>query len=356
MKVLVGGWHPGSVTMTTSVVKELRARGTPTVVAAYGLGYKFFRKYGIEPDLIVKSADPATARQLVGDVRPTTVLTGTSSMPDPKNPHAIENELTLAARQQTGQSILTVGILGFWENYLSKFAELDLTKTPPGIVKRFKYMRDVVCVVDDRAFQEMVELGFDPGKLKVTGNPYYAMAAQKRRTYKDGGPPRVLFASDPVQEYFGTEFGFNEKTILRHTFKALAEIARERKQQYVLKIRKHPLEKEDTVLPDDPMMKVIRDDSGNPHDAILDCMFTVGMVSNMLVEARLLGRCAISAQVNRRKGAAEQLPTNQKGITSIALTFGELKDQIKAALDGALKQKEMPVQPDAVNRIIEELK
>ncbi len=111
---------------------------------------------------------------------PDIVLLGTSGGP------SIEKEATVRWRGV----VPTVAVLDFWSNYWQRFSG------PGG--KDFRYLPDMVCVMDDIARDEMLAEGFPPERLAVTGNPHFDHFADGV-TREGEDPRRILFISQPIR-------------------------------------------------------------------------------------------------------------------------------------------------------------
>lgn len=170
-KIIATSWHPGGTEALIPVVKKLKEdKGLETVVVAHdyseqllkkeGIPYRTIKDYGISE--ITLDSMKELLEQEKQDLEPSLVITGTSS-PNLGEKDAIEKNLILAAKES---DIKTISLLDFWSEYVEKFSNMT-----EGI--KFQYLPDKIAVLDEYAKDEMIELGFPPKKLVVTGNPSF---------------------------------------------------------------------------------------------------------------------------------------------------------------------------------------
>ncbi len=348
MRVLAAAWHPGSINAITPVINKLKSRNEKVAVVGYKETSSVFKRYGIFPDIILDNMRPETIMDLLSKRNPSSILTGLA-VPDAQHPFCLEQEITLAAKQS---GVKSVGVLDFWANYIERVSKTDPSSRQ--IFKKFAYLPDIVCVMDEFAKNEMLEQGFPESHLLVTGNPYFLHVKNRAENLDvKENPHQVLFCSEPIALHYGHSLGFDEKSILYSVFKVLSLIGRNRNAHYNLVVRKHPREKPvDISGLESNFVSVICDNDSDLHAQIMSSRVAVSPFSTVLIEARILGKYAISAQIGRKENAPEYLITNKLGITSLATSEVKLLHLINLAIDGNLKQKEMHVPNDCIDKVI----
>ena len=239
------------------------------------------------------------------------LITGTSHY------EAFEPRLWQIARSAGGVSL---AVNDAWTNIAPRFAEAR---------------PDFVGALDPGQAEELVALGFAPGQVRVTGQPWLADLVRRRDEVLARGPAaprhadgrvRVLFVSEPIASDVAAgsnaPFGFDEFDSFALLHAAAAEAARMGPAPAVA-IRFHPYE--------DPRQFLRRLESLAPaaggevlrspaeDDAqrwLLWADLVVGIGSTLLLEAIALGRPVVSLQPGRtredtfiasRRGFAEAL-------------------------------------------------
>ena len=165
MKVLLSAQDPGGANAVIPVAVEMQKRGDAVVAMAEGAARDMCAARGIA---LSDMSDP--------DV----ILFGTSGG------ESVEKRVLLQMRGKAP----TVAVLDFWSNYWQRFSG-------PG-TKDFKYLPDMVCVMDDIARDEMLAEGFPPERIAVTGNPHFDHFADGI-TRESEDQKRVLFISQPIR-------------------------------------------------------------------------------------------------------------------------------------------------------------
>ena len=165
MKVLLSAQDPGGANAVIPVAVELQKRGDAVAAMAEGAARDMCAARGIA---LSDMSDP--------DI----VLLGTSGG------ESVEKRVLLQMRGKAP----TVAVLDFWSNYWQRFSG-------PG-TKDFKYLPDMVCVMDDIARDEMLAEGFPPERIAVTGNPHFDHFADGI-TRESEDQKRVLFISQPIR-------------------------------------------------------------------------------------------------------------------------------------------------------------
>lgn len=198
--------------------------------------------------------------------------------------------------------IKTISILDYWCNYTERFKELP----------------DEIIVMDKLAFDEMKEEGFDPGILKIMGNPAFdELASYLNRPYKK----RVLYVSQEILEK--DKFGFSEYQVFEDI----------KKLSYVFKfcdfyVRIHPREDLDKY---DLSSWMQYDEIDNLHESIDKSDLIIGMNSIALLYGVLFRKKVISYQPNLK--VKDPLISNRTGVSYGVYDFESFKDTLLKELD-----------------------
>ncbi len=214
------------------------------------------------------------------------------------------------------KKIKTIAILDFWVNYRDRFSEKN---------GDFKYLPDIVCVMDKRAKKEMVDEGFDPSKLIVTGNPYFDYFSQKIKKNKEK-KNKILFISQPYSE-IKNNLGYDEFVVLNDLVGALNEL----NCSYSLILRPHPREgvaKFKGYSKGNNNVKI--DNKTSIEKLISDCGLIIGMNSMVLFQAAIYGKRVISYQPDL--GSKDALPSNGYGLSILIKKRKDLLRLIKKYL------------------------
>ena len=309
-KILATSWHPGGVNAIMPVIKRLRDEGAYDVVVighgysesmfgAAGVEYRAIRDYGIE-DAALGSMD-----RLLQAESPDLVLTGTSTQSNDQR-HVIEQTATLAGKARGRK---TLAVLDFWGNYWQRFSD---AYDPDG---RFKYLPDKVAIMDEIARKAMLEEGFTPEVLVVTGNPHFddlallakGYDAEKRRTARQAagaseGERVVMYATDVTSDLERLGWGFTDLDCMRMLCRGILAAESDGYCVY-LAVKKHPRETEQNMsalLECAASHGVRASQTGyDTKQLALASDLVVAPASTVLVEATLMGRDALSIQPGR---------------------------------------------------------
>lgn len=260
----------------------------------------YFQKKNIRVQIL----DPSSEKQVKTVLqfqKPNVVLLGTSLGP------SLEHHFIVECRKK---GIPTVAFLDSWVLYAERF-------TDPETGEKFKYLPDRICVTDTAAREEMIEEGFSPEMIYVTGNPYLDQLAERNnhidRTetrnnfLKQKGllsETRILsFLSQPIDTTFSNptwnhrQLGYTQWQVLEMIMAALKKISVDSEKPFVLIVRPHPKEaasRYQTWLGQAYPFPMIVEEQMDLHDllGISDCV--LGMFSTSLVEAYLMDKSVIS--------------------------------------------------------------
>ena len=323
MKVLALAGDAGGARTLSPVLKRLASQpGVTLQVQAYAAAVEIWRREGWPVSPVDISAVATCDR----------VLLGTSWQPEQWELEAIS-----AARKA---DIRSVSVLDSWVNYRVRFLN-----------RRGEFvLPDAIAVMDESARAEMVGEGFPSERLAVTGHPgfdelerFCSLEAQTTARAKvakalnailplpagegwgEGDrPPNAeganlqpllfLFASQPISQMAdGASWGFDEHLVLADFIAALDGVLRDHHQKAVLLVKRHPRETGALILPSATSLTIhIVDDSlGDYRELVTASDFVLGMNSNLLLEACLLGKPVVSYQPGLLR--PDPLPSNRLG-------------------------------------------
>ncbi len=328
MKVLALAGDAGGARALSPVLRRLAAQPDISLhVQAYAAAVEVWRREGWPVVPVDDSAVSSCDR----------LFLGTSWQPE-----QWELEAIAAARQA---SVRSVSVLDSWVNYRVRFVD-----------RRGEFvLPNAIAVMDESARTEMLAEGFPSERLAVTGHPGFdelerfhsaeAQAAARERISRalripltpslspsggegarragegvSGGPsvsslpPLFLFASQPISQMAdGASWGFDEHQVLADLIAALDATLRAHGQKAVLLVKRHPRETGELVLPNAASLDihVVDDLLGDYRELVAASDFVLGMNSNLLLEACLLGKSVVSYQPGLLR--PDPLPSNRLG-------------------------------------------
>ncbi len=217
--------HPRGMNALVPVLKQLVADenlevlifGQQFTVAALqtvGLPFMPLSEMGL-PDVSCQSMEV-----LLAAAAPDLILLGTAAQQETEE--LIEHSLVQAGRKA---KIPTLSVLDFWAGYVRRF-------TDQRTGQELDCLPDKIAVMDSIAKHEMLDLGFPPEKLVVTGNPHYDNLAQKGQNFscqdrqkireKIGFlPGTVFFFAGNVFEIEKEQYGYWDLDIINLIIHAL---------------------------------------------------------------------------------------------------------------------------------------
>ncbi|KAF0180018.1 MAG: hypothetical protein FD161_1031 [Limisphaerales bacterium] len=134
-------------------------------------------------------------------------------------------------------------------------------------------------------------------------------------------PLLLLFASQPISQMAdGASWGFDEHLVLSDIIAALDATLRGQGQQAVLLVKRHPREMSELTLPKTAALSthVVDDSLGDYRELVAASDFVLGMNSNLLLEACLLGKPVVSYQPGLLR--PDPLPSNRLGWSRAVTT------------------------------------
>jgi hypothetical protein len=212
------------------------------------------------------------------DRRPDLLVVGTSVG------MSLEKRATAMARTR---GIPVIAILDFWSNYVLRFSD-------PGTTN-LAYLPDTILVMDQECKREMIQEGFDPKRIIVTGSPAFERFGRARRQHGTA----IVFFSQPFSELrsqdSGMDFGFDEVQVFRDVISALEAL----RVTVPVIVKHHPRTVRRDVF--SSIIKAssldIREDETTPAAELIgQAAHVIGMNTVALFEAALAGASVLSYQ------------------------------------------------------------
>lgn len=313
-RIIVVSSDPGVTNALLPVVRELLSRGVGIYIIASGPAVKIWQQAQCNCDcnILDDSVSESEAIPIIEEYQPDIVVVGAGAY------SMIEHTFRRAASRL---GIFCFALLDFWANYGLRFR-----REQNGNISYS--LPDLIGVMDESCYGEMVAEGFDPNKLVIVGAPYleeavkYITSASQEeiellrekfklnkdiRTFAFFSQSLPRYQSNEVAEYYNDDnlppWGFTQITILREILRAIsgACIQYGVRAQFVLK--PHPME------PVVPLVKVLQTTEVSP---LVDCCViedcdtprlicladvVLSMSSTALLEAGLAGKPAFSVQI-----------------------------------------------------------
>lgn len=298
-RILLFARDPGGAQAVACLVPALAHEGYSLTASALELGLSIL---GARVDSLeafpAEELDKVTS--FVEDWRPHLVLTGTSG-------EGKAEKLLWRAAEILG--IPCLAVLDSWVNYGIRFSSRSLSqwsayRQQPDL----QFLPTFIAVMDDLAYREMIAEGIPGERILVTGQPYFdALTAKALHPPVQTSRKTLLFASEPLEKSYGssTPLGYTEKSILKEILQALQEFERELLQDVELLIQLHPREDPgsyDQVIHEAQAhpIQIRKSPAVHPHSLVTRAHAVLGMGSNLLVEAALLGARVAVIQIGLR--------------------------------------------------------
>lgn len=310
-KVLATSWHPGGANAIVPVIKKLRQENQVDVeVVGHGFSKAVFDSQGIKyhevRDFGLIDVSPASMEGILKTTDSNFVLTGTSLQGD-NEPEVIEQSTILAAKKL---GIPSLAVLDFWANYTPRFSDEHFMKED--VMGKFRFLPDKVAVMDKYAESAMLEEGFDPGVIAITGNPHFDNLPAKAQAFNRLDRDRIISSTElspnsTLGFYAGNVWREDEKVYGfwdLHNIDIAANVLNglEAKTKAGLIVKLHPrMAQEDVNEIDDYIAcngegKIKRVMGIDSQDLILATDFTMTPCSTVGVEAIYLNKPSMSVQ------------------------------------------------------------
>ncbi|MFA5049753.1 MAG: hypothetical protein WC501_01975 [Candidatus Micrarchaeia archaeon] len=370
------------------VVNKLRKLGTRVFLVSSGGATGAFNKLNVAIDYMVEGKpnekEYKTLQEKMVDFDPTSILTGTNVQDEQ---HLLTPDQFIWYLEREILKIPTVALLDIWGNYSERFSDLKFPMESNRLeIERAGKLRCLptsIAIMDEFAKEQMINEGFNPNVLSITGNPYFEYVVgltqefdDKKITMRkkilskpvfsefDENGKLVVFISDEIETNYPT-IGFSEKSVLIDFLRSIEEYSE--KETINAIIRPHPFRPGNAKdAADSFKTKLARKVVHNPTDridvnyySIEEILYVadlvVGTFNNPLVTARLLGTPVISFQPELT-GNDFQWYTNEREITTLVKNTAELQLNMYYLMHDLIKQNEIGYVEGATERVIGLLK
>lgn len=297
-KILVVCDNPGGVNAALPVVADLQLGGANCIVVTTAYGSDKFNKLSVPVTVMNGTVSDVLVDDLLNENTPDLVLLGTSE-PNANTVYRIESNFTNAAKRR---KIPTLTILDHWCGYRARFSLSTANKLDA--------VPDFICVMDQRAKDEMVKEGFSSEKIVITGNPNWdrlreikeELSKVDRRALRkffglDSKTKLLLFLSQPLSQHGCSGNALSELSILDELIEQLK--SNTNLKDLVLWVKPHPRDSlstlEQAAAKLSQKVKIL-DSQTNLYNLGFIADRVVGVFTMVLVEYALLGIPAVSYQ------------------------------------------------------------
>lgn len=303
---------PGGANAIIPLIEPLQTLGYSTRLwgKQFSLSqYKYWHISAQDINVAAGGSDEADVAGFIKHKMPKLVITGTSMGDD------TDKWLWQAAKER---HIPTIAILDQWLNYAPRFQLCDHRLIFP----------DYVMVMDKTSRKGMLNLGLDPQRVIISGQPYYEFLSDQAALF----PHRphaldrmdILFVSEPIRrmqqpDTYYYNLGYTEVTIFQALLQACLNLPKNTK--VTITIKPHPKEQvEEIEKCTYPKMQsqVTVNYALNQHvlDLIGKTDLVVGMTSSVLLDAYILQVPTLSVQIGLQK-KDESILNRLSGLESI---------------------------------------
>lgn len=213
------------------------------------------------------------------------VLTATSLEADLER-----RAIALAKRHR----IHSVSFLDHWDLYRERFGNVDSWRNG---------LPDEIWVGDEYAFSFALQQGFAENRLRQVVNPYFEaiknLGARGEKNHQGRG--RILYVCEPISRKLAAAFAekaplYHDELAIMENFLQTSVLHREKIESVTLRL--HPSEQkakyEEIVRQFQPAVPVVFSGEALLADDVLNHSVVIGIESNALVIASLLGKPAFS--------------------------------------------------------------
>lgn len=336
-KILFAAQDPGGFNCLMPVIKELKKKKIFFQVILANESRNVAKNNNI--DFIDGNIiNQAQREKILNQFNFNCVVVGTS------DGFSLDKKVTQWAKKK---KIPTVSVTDFWSvDHRTRFSSQNKVD--------LNFATDVFCVIDQRMKNQMIQEGFNPKKILITGNPFFSTFNKK---LSDQGK-FILFVCQPFTEVYdhldkisGQPF-FNEIKIFEDYLLCL----KNNKINLPIIIALHPRckrkDKFNFLLKNNKSIRIAKKETSK---LIKDAKLVLGINSIMLFEAAMLGKRVVSFQpgINKKN---DILITNHIGLTCNAYNFKQLNQIISKCLKikkNKIKAiREKYVNKNSINKVI----
>jgi len=298
VRVLAVCNHPGGAKALVPVLTSLIDHKVDVHLITSRGSLELFSGLEVLCETVSSKPDRSLPLRKIQFTRPDLILLGTS-VPDRPDTEWLEVSFLAAAEMAR---VKTIAVLDHWSRYEDRFLMRGKEER--------HVLPDRICVMDQRAWNEMREKGFPEERLRITGNPYWDSFRGIRKTLQstgreslrrglqiEDGERFLLFISQPISQIHDCSLQYTECSV----FQDLLEVLQTSNElsDVTMGIRVHPRE------PRKQLQAILRrygtsarwfDDTAPVFELGWASDFVVGMFSTLVTELSLLGIPVISYQ------------------------------------------------------------
>jgi hypothetical protein len=213
----------GSMQAILPVIKALSSDAVIKIsVVSMEVSRTLCEHFGINAEYLdpqeYQSAPAVTIAALLERLRPDIILSGSSPARGPQ-PETPEQYGIMEGRRR---GIPSVAVLDFWGMYHERFVAC-------GDRVSLELLPDVVCVLDERCREDLLDLGVPTARMRITHNPWLDRIAKEsvslsRPSALTQGVEglRIVFVSQPLAEMgTGRCWSYDQERVLRFLLDAL---------------------------------------------------------------------------------------------------------------------------------------
>lgn len=319
-KIIIVAQDMGGFNAVFPVIKELKKRKNPLKILLAGKSRERAQKLKINYQ-DAGCLDDKALSGLLEKERPGLLFTAISIG------ESIEKRMTKIARMQ---KIKTCTIADFWTNPRLCFGDLKTEK--------LDYLPDYFLVIDEIMKKEMIELGFNPGKIFITGSPFFDSFSKLANSKQE--EKIISFFCDPFSEIFKKKdrgfLGFDEIQVFKDLVGALEKL--QIKLPFIVKFhpRAKKLNKFDKIIKNS-RLKILIEKKLSAEELIKKSKLVTGMNSVVLFQAAMIGKAVLSYQPNLNR--PDPLVSNRLGLSKGVYRKKELYPALKKLLSNKAKKK-----------------
>jgi hypothetical protein len=370
MKVLLFARDPGGANAVVPLAPILAERGHEVLLYGKDAALKQYLAYGQAGLDLAEAAPEMSVDSYAGflqQLAPDFLITATGS------DDFAEKLLWQAAERL---AIPSFAILDHWFNYGIRFSPYKLVEQELYEQdKRHPFLPSRILVMDDEVREAMIQEGFAPERILVSGQPHFDSLRQQAERFSAEDVKQyraqqgiaetdflLCFISenitepdkgDDLDQYY---WGYTERSVFCELLDALqaATAASGRKVHVVVK--PHPNETFDAysdliAAKAGDMVSASIDTAVHPVKLCKAVDLVCGMSSMVLVEAVILGLLVLSVQIGLRHDNPFIL--DKKGVVKSILNRRELQDKLTGYLTGmTMEPAKFSVPTGAAERII----
>ncbi len=370
MKVLLFARDPGGANAVVPLAPCLAERGHQVLLYGKDAALKQYLAYGQAGLDLAAAASEMSVDSYAGFLKrlaPDFLITATGS------DDFAEKLLWQAAERL---AIPSFAILDHWFNYGIRFSPYKLVEQELYEQdKRHPFLPSRILVMDDEVRAAMIQEGFAPERILVSGQPHFdslrqqakRFAAEDNRQYRSRlGIAETDFLlcfisenitepdkGDDLGQYY---WGYTERSVFSELMDALQTTAAGSGRKVHVVVKPHPNETFDAysdliAAKTGGLVSASIDKAVHPVKLCQAVDLVCGMSSMVLVEAVILGLPVLSVQIGLRRDNPFIL--DKKGVVRSILQRRELQDRMTGYLTGmSLEPAKFGVPTGAAERII----